>query len=70
MLAANPKYVPREWMLAEAYTAAELGDFTVIHQLQHLFAAPYAEHTAEVAAKYYRTTPPHMADVAGISYFS
>ena len=26
MRATSPKYVPREWMLAEAYTAAEQGD--------------------------------------------
>jgi uncharacterized protein YdiU (UPF0061 family) len=70
MVATNPKFVPREWMLAEAYTAAEAGDFTIVHQLQHLFASPYAEHSAEMEAKYYKTTPAHMEDVAGIAYFS
>ena len=31
MRAASPKYIPREWMLASAYTAAERGDHTVLN---------------------------------------
>ena len=29
MRRANPKYVPREYMLVEAYEAAEVGDYSV-----------------------------------------
>ncbi|MFN9898248.1 MAG: hypothetical protein ACK55Z_05510, partial [bacterium] len=29
MLKENPKFVPREWMLVEAYDAANKGDFAV-----------------------------------------
>lgn len=70
MRLANPKYVAREWILAEAYTAAELGDFSVLHELQQVFASPYEEHSAEVDAKYYVKTPEHMAGRGGIAYFS
>lgn len=41
--AASPKYVPREWMLKEAYDAAQKGDFSGTHELFELFKAPYAE---------------------------
>ena len=60
MRQANPKYIAREWILAEAYTAAELGDFSLVHELQRVFASPYDEHSAEIEAKYYQLTPEHM----------
>jgi len=69
MRLASPKYVPREWMLVEAYTAAEQGDFSVMETMTDLFRTPYAEHP-EQAAKYYRRTPEAMRDAAGVSYFS
>ena len=34
MRGTSPKYIPREWMLAEAYTKAEAGDFSTLHELQ------------------------------------
>ena len=43
MRRASPKYVPREWMLVEAYTAAAKGDYSVVHRLQELFRKPYDE---------------------------
>ena len=39
----NPLFVPREWMLVEAYEAAERGDNSVIETLQRLFDRPYAD---------------------------
>ena len=39
MRRASPKYVPREWMLVEAYKGAEDGDFSELEQLQALFEA-------------------------------
>jgi len=33
MKLVNPKYIPREWMLKEAYTNAENGYFSKIHEL-------------------------------------
>ena len=45
----NPKYVPREWMLVEAYEAANKGDFTRVHDLHQLLQDPYAEGTGALA---------------------
>ena len=62
MRAENPKYILREWMLVEAYTAAkERGDFTLTHELFDLTAAPYAEGSDAMAAKYYRRAPSTSA---------
>ena len=67
--AANPKYIPREWMLAEAYTAAEAGDYSGVHALQKLFRRPYAEQEA-FAARYYRRAPDGAAETGGIGFMS
>jgi len=69
MRASSPKYVPREWMLAEAYNAAEAQDTTVVERLAQLFARPYDEQPSH-ETKYYRRTPPQMHRKAGIAYFS
>ena len=70
MKATSPKFIPREWMLAEAYTKAEKGDFSTLHELNALFAAPFDEATPELSQKYYRKPPSTMEKKAGISYFS
>lgn len=57
MRLANPKYVPREWMLVEAYSAAADDDMSMVHELFDLFASPYDERTPELEAKYYRRDP-------------
>ena len=57
MNAANPKYVPREWMLVRAYKAAHEGDFAPLNELHALFAAPFDEQSDAMARKYYRRTP-------------
>lgn len=64
MRAENPKYVPREWMLVEAYKAAGQGDMTLVHELHELFEAPYDEHP-DMEAKYYRTAPPEALTAPG-----
>lgn len=33
MRLASPKYVPREWMLVQAYRAAQEGDYAVLETL-------------------------------------
>eukprot|EP01050_Picozoa_sp_SAG11_P013212 SAG11_NODE_1530_length_4737_cov_3.232643_1_plen_126_part_00 len=50
MLAASPKYIPREWLLAEAYNAADQGDHAPLHKLQDLLRHPYVENSAAAAA--------------------
>jgi len=69
MRLASPKYVPREWMLREAYVAAEAGDHAPLEELRALFETPYDEHP-QLEARYYQRTPPEMRGKGGISFFS
>lgn len=57
MRKVSPMYVPREWMLVEAYTAAHKGNYSVIHELEDLFLAPYDEQTPEKRERYYKKAP-------------
>jgi uncharacterized protein YdiU (UPF0061 family) len=41
MDAANPLYVPRNWLLQQAIDAAEQGDLAELHALQKVLEAPY-----------------------------
>jgi len=70
MRATSPKYVPREWILAEAYTRAEKGDFSIVNELMTVFGSPFEEHSDDMARKYYRLPPTDMEKKAGISFFS
>jgi len=56
MRKASPKYVPREWMLVEAYTKANHGDYSTVHELAKLFCNPYDEQP-EFEDKYFKKTP-------------
>jgi len=42
----SPKYVPREWMLKEAYIPAQRGDPSLVKELFEFFKQPYAEQEA------------------------
>ena len=46
MLQTNPKFVLKNYMLQEAITAAENGDFDVVDALFEIAKDPYAEHKA------------------------
>jgi len=68
MKLVSPKYVPREWMLFEAYHvsgASEEPDMQVLHKLKQLFEHPYDEQP-EYEAEYYRKTPADYLNKAGI----
>ena len=39
----NPRFVPREWMLVEAYDAAASGDFEPVQRLLHVLSKPYQD---------------------------
>lgn len=56
MRAASPKYVPREWMLKEAYEAAQQGEFSLVHELFEVFKQPYAEQES-YEKRYYVCKP-------------
>jgi hypothetical protein len=53
-----------------AYEAAEKGDHSVLEELAELFRHPYNEQSAEMAAKYYRRTPPEFRNKGGVAFFS
>jgi len=69
MRAANPKFVPREWLLVEAYTAAESGDHAPLKALQRVLARPYDEQP-DADAKFYRTAPEGTEKMAGVGFMS
>lgn len=59
MRLVSPKFIPREWMLVDAYTKADKQDYTVLKELQRLFENPYGliavENTTEneISKKYF-----------------
>lgn len=65
MLQVSPKYIPREWMLVDAYDAANKGDMSVFFELQSLFRAPYDEQDS-LETKYYRKSPLEVIEGMGI----
>ena len=69
MRAASPKYVPREWMLVEAYEAAERGDYAPLHALHAVLSRPYDEQP-EVASRFYRRAPHGSDQQGGVGFMS
>jgi uncharacterized protein YdiU (UPF0061 family) len=71
MKQVNPKYIPREWMLVEAYrSATDAGDFTLVRRLHALLANPYSEQSPELAALYYTKKRDEYFDLGGTSHCS
>eukprot|EP00457_Paulinella_chromatophora_P002477 gb/GEZN01002482.1/.p1 GENE.gb/GEZN01002482.1/~~gb/GEZN01002482.1/.p1 ORF type:complete len:697 (+),score=101.93 gb/GEZN01002482.1/:216-2306(+) len=60
MRRVSPKYVAREWMLVDAYVAAEKGQLDPLQELQELLQFPYDELTPELERKYYQRAPPKI----------
>ena len=67
MRLVNPKYVPREWMLVDAYTACSRGDKAPLETLQRLFSAPYDEQSEEDERKFFRKMPVELLDRGGVT---
>ena len=71
MKQVNPKYIPREWMLVEAYrSATDAGDFTLVRRLHALLANPYGEQSPELAALYYTKKRDEYFGLGGTSHCS
>ena len=71
MKQVNPKYIPREWMLVEAYrSATDAGDFTLVRRLHALLAKPYCEQSPELASLYYTKKRDEHFDLGGTSHCS
>jgi uncharacterized protein YdiU (UPF0061 family) len=71
MKRTNPKYIPREWMLVEAYrSATDAGDFTLVHKLHDVLQDPYGEQSEAVAALYYKMKEEKFFNLGGTSHCS
>eukprot|EP00039_Didymoeca_costata_P004566 m.74287 g.74287 ORF g.74287 m.74287 type:complete len:646 (+) comp12453_c0_seq6:53-1990(+) len=69
MRKVSPKYIPREWMLVQAYKSAYEGDFTLVKELHTLFQNPYDEQL-EMEEKYYRKALPTAFTEGGTAFMS
>lgn len=65
---ANPKFVPRNWVLQLAIEDAEKGDYARVQTLFELFKTPYDEHP-EADPRYSRPTPKDL-DKPGVTCLS
>ena len=70
MKANNPKFVLREWILVEAYTAAANDDFTTLNELFDLTKYPYEEGTPQQTELYYRRAPESSLVKGGVASMS
>jgi uncharacterized protein YdiU (UPF0061 family) len=70
MRQVNPSVTWREWLVAPAYQQAEVGDFSLIHELQEVFKRPYEELSPALAARYDQLKPKALFNIGGISHYS
>jgi len=65
----NPKYIPREWMLVEAYEQAQKGIYGPIEVLKQVLWNPYEEHSQH-QDRFYRKTPSDHLSKPGSAFYS
>merc|ERR1712137_1288022 len=66
MRAVSPVYVPREWMLVQAYNDAEQKNYDTLHELFELFSHPFDRQSAEMETKYYKKAPNQVYERVGV----
>ena len=67
----NPKYIPREWMLVEAYrSATDTANYTLVQRLHEVLEDPYSEQSDTVAKLYYRKKEDKFFNLGGTSHCS
>ena len=66
----NPAITWREWLIAPAYQRAELGDMSLIHELQAVFRDPYSSLPADLASRYDQLRPRELFNAGGLSHYS
>ena len=71
MKRTNPKYVPREWMLVEAYrSATDNADYSLVQKLHNVLQEPYSEQSEAVAVLYYKKKEEKYFNLGGTSHCS
>lgn len=71
MKRVNPKYIPREWMMVEAYrSATDDGDYSQVHRLHKVLEDPYDEQSESVAALFYKKKEESLFNLGGTSHCS
>ena len=70
MRTSNPKFVLREWMLVDAYSAAADEDYDILNELYELIQKPYDEGTVEQVKHYYKRTPVSATARGGTAFMS
>ena len=71
MKRTNPKYVPREWMLVEAYrSATDSADYSLVQKLHEVLQEPYSEQSEAVAVLYYKKKEEKYFNLGGTSHCS
>ena len=71
MKRVNPKYIPREWMLVDAYRiATDAGDYSLVQNLHDVLQDPYGEQSEAVAALYYKKKEDKFFNLGGTSHCS
>merc|ERR1719343_484334 len=70
MKSTNPKFILREWILVEAYSAAADGDYSLVKELYELCKHPYEEGTAKQSRLYYRRQPESSISKGGTAFMS
>ncbi|KZR88944.1 protein adenylyltransferase SelO family protein [Synechococcus sp. MIT S9508] len=70
MQLTNPAITWREWLIAPAYEQAAHGDYSLVHELQQVFAKPYDSLLLELAARYDQLKPEEFFNAGGISHYS
>lgn len=67
MKKTNPIFVPREWMLVEAYEKANKGDYSMVNELYELFKNPY-EVQNKNSLKYFTKAPNAVKNKPGTAF--
>jgi len=70
MVAVSPRYVPREHLLVEAYSAVKDGDLAPLQRLQEVLLNPFEDGTAEQQREFDVKTPGKVRKLPGVCYMS
>lgn len=68
MKKTSPQLIPRNWMMMEAYRAAEGGDFSSVNELLEMFEDPYSDRPED--GKWMIRTPMYHRRLAEVRHMT